>query len=224
MRPQKIQRHYCGSTVPRLFKTPTRTTHRLRLRNAQRILPSRHRDSTRMVYHGERPYRPRHQDRRLHHPTTRPQRQRDRRKAKPPASLSIRIIHGESHCPRTCNTRDRQITDRAMCHRHRRQNKNRRSWADFCELQGLPRDFNLPEFTLSGKYRAVGNGVHIDVARTLAKAIQEAYIRKTNTKLCICNCGRPVTGKQRMATPACRKRMQKKRDALKNACRKSQQL
>lgn len=97
------------------------------------------------------------------------------------------------------------------------KNKNRRSWADFCELQGLPRDFNLPEFTLSGKYRAVGNGVHIDVARTLAKAIQEAYIRKTNTKLCICNCGRPVTGKQRMATPACRKRMQKKRDALKNA-------
>ncbi|MCI0525226.1 MAG: DNA cytosine methyltransferase, partial [Acidobacteria bacterium] len=34
----------------------------------------------------------------------------------------------------------------------------RRGWADFCELQGLPRDFALPGLTLSARYRAVGNG------------------------------------------------------------------
>lgn len=95
------------------------------------------------------------------------------------------------------------------------KNKTRRSWSDFCELQGLPRDFDLPSFTLTAKYRAVGNGVHIAVARTLARAIQDSYTRTDTIQLCACNCGRPVTGKQIMATPACRKRMQKRRDALK---------
>lgn len=38
------------------------------------------------------------------------------------------------------------------------KNKQRRSFADFCELQGLPRDFDLPGLSLAAKYRAVGNG------------------------------------------------------------------
>ena len=46
----------------------------------------------------------------------------------------------------------------------------RRSWADFCELQGLPRDFDLPGWSIKAKYRAVGNGVPIPMGRAVAIA------------------------------------------------------
>lgn len=49
---------------------------------------------------------------------------------------------------------------------------SRRSWSDFCELQGLPRDFELPYFTQSASYRAVGNGVPIPMGRAIARAIK----------------------------------------------------
>ena len=39
-----------------------------------------------------------------------------------------------------------------------------RQWPDFCELQGLPRDFVLPGWSKAAKYRAVGNGVPIPMA------------------------------------------------------------
>jgi len=91
--------------------------------------------------------------------------------------------------------------------------KNRRSWEDFCELQGLPRDFQLPGMPIAAKYAAVGNGVHVAVARTLARAIREAHVRSEDVSLCGCNCGRIITGNQTYATAACRKRMQRKRDA-----------
>jgi DNA (cytosine-5)-methyltransferase 1 len=90
--------------------------------------------------------------------------------------------------------------------------KNRRTWPDFCELQGLPRDFNLPGMTQVARYAAVGNGVHVAVARTLALAILNAYQRTKPIHLCACHCGRPVTGRQVAATPACRKRLQRRRD------------
>jgi DNA (cytosine-5)-methyltransferase 1 len=92
------------------------------------------------------------------------------------------------------------------------RHNTRRTWPDFCELQGLPRDFTLPGLTRTACYAAVGNGVHVAVARTLARAILDAYLRDKPLYLCACHCGRPVTGRQIAATPACRKRLQRRRD------------
>lgn len=90
--------------------------------------------------------------------------------------------------------------------------KHRRAWPDFCELQGLPRDFDLPGWSLRAKYRAVGNGVPIPMARVIAIAIARRLVTPLK-RLCICECGREVRPGQTMATAACRKRMQRKRDA-----------
>jgi DNA (cytosine-5)-methyltransferase 1 len=87
---------------------------------------------------------------------------------------------------------------------------DRRNWADFCELQGLPRDFELPVFSVSGKYRAVGNGVPVPMARALAEGV--ANLLPVGTAVCACSCGRALEGKQEMALPACRKRMQRRRE------------
>lgn len=94
--------------------------------------------------------------------------------------------------------------------------KDRRGWGDFCELQGLPRTFELAGMTISARYRAVGNGVHVQVARTLARAVRDALKRRKPIRICVCGCGRIVTGKRRMAIAACRKRMERrrKRDSL----------
>lgn len=89
---------------------------------------------------------------------------------------------------------------------------NRRGWSDFCELQGLPRAFTLPGMTLAARYRAVGNGVHVAVARTIARAILDAQARTDPVRVCVCGCGRITQGNQRAALPACRKRMQRRRD------------
>jgi DNA (cytosine-5)-methyltransferase 1 len=94
---------------------------------------------------------------------------------------------------------------------------DRRGFADFCALQGLPRTFDLPEFTQTGKYRAVGNGVNIHVARRVAAAIRECidptvHSLVTLADLCACGCGRILEGRQKSASDACRKRLQKKRD------------
>ena len=88
---------------------------------------------------------------------------------------------------------------------------DRRGWREFCALQGLPPDFELPNMSRTAKYAAVGNGVHVAVARTLARAIREAHDRTEPIHVCACNCGRPIVGKQAMATPACRKRMERRR-------------
>lgn len=90
--------------------------------------------------------------------------------------------------------------------------KWRRTWADFCELQGLPRTFTIPGQTLAARYQAVGNGVPIPMARAIARAILVAHHHRADVRLCACNCGRIVTGRQISATPACRKRLQRQRD------------
>lgn len=92
----------------------------------------------------------------------------------------------------------------------------RRSFSDFCELQGLPRDFDLPGYSREGKYRAVGNGVPLPMGRTIARAICECATAPdartfTDVRLCACGCGQVVGGKQLSAGPACRKRLQKLR-------------
>lgn len=88
----------------------------------------------------------------------------------------------------------------------------RRSWADFCELQGLPRDFELPGMTLAARYRAVGNGVPVPMARVMAAAIRAA-VHADTVRLCACGCARIIAPRQVTATAACRKRMQRRRDA-----------
>ena len=91
----------------------------------------------------------------------------------------------------------------------------RRGWHEFCELQGLPRDFELPGFTLSAKYRAVGNGVPLPMARTIAAAVRDARALVPGESLCRCGCGRIVAGRRELATVACRKRAQRKRDGAR---------
>ena len=103
---------------------------------------------------------------------------------------------GESHEP--C----------AMASEGKRQ--HRRTWADFCELQGLPRDFALPGLSLAARYQAVGNGVPVRLARVIAGAINSRSV--TLRRLCVCQCGREVPAGTTLATPACRKRMQRQRD------------
>ena len=95
----------------------------------------------------------------------------------------------------------------------------RRGFSEFCELQGLPKDFDLSEFTQSGKYRAVGNGVNLFVARRVACAILNATENTDEKKLsfnqlCACGCGRILSGRQKTASVACRKRLQKKRGLI----------
>jgi DNA (cytosine-5)-methyltransferase 1 len=92
------------------------------------------------------------------------------------------------------------------------QKQARRSWADFCQLQGLPADFDLPGMSRAAKYRAVGNGVPVQMARVIAGAIQRREVTPP-TQVCICNCGRPVRPGQTMATAGCRKRMERRRRA-----------
>jgi DNA (cytosine-5)-methyltransferase 1 len=52
---------------------------------------------------------------------------------------------------------------------------NRRTFADFCELQGVDRNFNPSWFSRSIKYRIVGNGVPIPMAARIAQAIKRSY-------------------------------------------------
>ncbi|EIP96804.1 site-specific DNA methylase [Opitutaceae bacterium TAV1] len=87
---------------------------------------------------------------------------------------------------------------------------DRRGWGDFCELQGLPRDFNLPGLSVSAKYRAVGNGVPVPMARVIARAVR-ARQSSLSVSLCACGCGRPLAGRQTSATPGCRKRLERAR-------------
>ncbi len=91
---------------------------------------------------------------------------------------------------------------------------NRRAWADFCKLQGLPADFNLPDFTRRGKYKAVGNGVPLEMGRVMVAAVIDREIPSDERSRCICGCGRPVSGRAKQATPACRKRMQARRERV----------
>lgn len=46
---------------------------------------------------------------------------------------------------------------------------DRRDFATMCELQGLGRDFDLPDWPLTFKKRAVGNGVPVPMAQAVAR-------------------------------------------------------
>jgi DNA (cytosine-5)-methyltransferase 1 len=106
------------------------------------------------------------------------------------------------------------VTDQAPpCLASEGRRAGRRDWPAFCELQGLPPEFDLPSFTLRAKYQAVGNGVPIQMGRALAAAVRDRVPWWT-AKLCACGCGRPVSGRQLLALASCRKREQRRRDAV----------
>ncbi len=107
-------------------------------------------------------------------------------------------------------TRRQRVTACAMASEGTR--RHRRSWAEFVALQGLPEGFELPGWSIAWKYRAVGNGVPIPMGRVVAAAIRDRGVTP-RPRLCVCECGRPVTGMQTHATPACRKRMERLRRA-----------
>ncbi len=86
-----------------------------------------------------------------------------------------------------------------------------RNFADLCELQGLPRHFRLPGYSRTAQIRAVANGVPVPMARGVAEAIRDRAV--TDLRLCVCGCGRPLEGpaRQKAATAACRKRIERSR-------------
>ncbi|GAB3518140.1 DNA cytosine methyltransferase [Emticicia fontis] len=91
--------------------------------------------------------------------------------------------------------------------------QDRRTWKDFLLLQGLPLDFELEGFTREARYRAVGNGVHVGVAKEIARLIKKALLAETpktfaNYKTCPCGCGAVLTGKQKASSATCRKRLE----------------
>jgi DNA (cytosine-5)-methyltransferase 1 len=88
--------------------------------------------------------------------------------------------------------------------------KSRRSWEEFCKLQGLEPTFDLPGLSIRNKYSAVGNGVPVPMAERLAAAIITA--KHHSGDLCGCGCGRLIQGRKQFATAACRKRIQRKRE------------
>lgn len=90
--------------------------------------------------------------------------------------------------------------------------KQRRGWREFCELMDLPPDFALPGWSIKAKYRAVGNGVPLSMGRTVARAIKNLRYKNDEIRLCACGCGRLLSGKQKSAGAACRKRLQRKRE------------
>lgn len=110
---------------------------------------------------------------------------------------------------RTCLASEGNHPRRVSWHRE----SFRRGWAKFCELQGLPTDFDLPGVSLGAKYRAVGNGVPVYMAATIARAVK-ARSSRHSVRLCVCGCGRAVAGRLTRATPACRKRLERSRKAV----------
>ena len=94
-----------------------------------------------------------------------------------------------------------------------------RTKQNMCELQGLDKDFDLEDFTVSGFKKVVGNGVNVHVSRKLAFAIRDAtegnFTRTlTNLKFCICGCGEEIPDTKKHYNDACRKRMQMRRERV----------
>lgn len=110
-----------------------------------------------------------------------------------------------------------------------------RSFRELCSLQGLEDDFNLPDFTVKGKKKLVGNGVPLVMGRVIANAVRDCtgldncdFAAEQNCdstgsnkcdssrlfncdspeikKYCECGCGRTVTGRSKTYDATCRKR------------------
>jgi len=79
-------------------------------------------------------------------------------------------------------------------------------FADVCRRQGLDAPLVLHGWSRIAKFRAVGNGVPVQMGRVLACAV----LRRSPTTVwdCTCGCGRRKSRRAITATAACRKRRQ----------------
>jgi DNA (cytosine-5)-methyltransferase 1 len=89
----------------------------------------------------------------------------------------------------------------------------RRGWSEFCSLQGLPSTFDLPGLSLAAKYRLVGNGVPVPMAAVIARSLLNRSASR-GLRLCVCGCGRVVSGGAVHGGASCRKRMERRRGAV----------
>ena len=89
--------------------------------------------------------------------------------------------------------------------------QHRRTWQEFCALQGLTQPLTLPHLTKHARYTAVGNGVPLPMGALIAEAIKAWSVTSTSPNLCPCGCGRLLSGNQRSATMACRQRISRRR-------------
>lgn len=103
-----------------------------------------------------------------------------------------------------------------------------RSFRECCDIQGLPRDFDLPSFSLKGKKKAVGNAVPMALGLYVAQLIWElrsgsaapigaSELFPEYDRVCACGCGRRPLGRKRYSSAACRKRAQRARDRGRSA-------
>src|SRR3990172_3339829 len=89
----------------------------------------------------------------------------------------------------------------------------RRDWVTFCKVQGLDDALDLSALTIKGRYKAVGNGVPLPMARVLAAAVTDRVVTGPGG-YCACGCGRAVTDRSLYAGVACPKRAQRRRDRV----------
>lgn len=77
-----------------------------------------------------------------------------------------------------------------------------------CEKQGIPR-LPLSSLTRTARARVIGNAVPWSIGLSLARAVTGAG--PVTPGDCCCGCGRAIAPPARHATPACRKRMERRR-------------
>ena len=89
--------------------------------------------------------------------------------------------------------------------------KDHRSLSRLKKYQGLPSSFTLPGYSVTMKKVLIGNGVPVPMAEAVAVAIRDRGVTMATSRLCGCDCGRELKGRQLYATPACRKRIERSR-------------
>ena len=101
-----------------------------------------------------------------------------------------------------------------------------RSFKELCYLQGLDKDYDLPDFNMMGKKKAVGNGVPLVIGRVLADAVKSVTdplsktvsdrevkaVTQQDVKRCECGCKRALTGRKTYYDSSCRQRAKRKRN------------
>ena len=111
-----------------------------------------------------------------------------------------------------------------------------RSFSELLYLQGLPDNYDLPDFTVAGKKKMIGNEVPLVIGRVLAQevarvtdqAFKTVTLQHDNSvtnrdknavtgpgvktvTFCRCGCSRELTGRKQYFDSSCRKRAQRRR-------------